>query len=88
MNLYSEELITILEFYTKLVYGYEFSFKDLKIQYKDYIKNISYINCVEGMSELIPAYSDFEVKFYYDDFSVLIIIDNPEIYALLSLYML
>ena len=94
MNLCSEEPITISEFYTKIIDAYyiaEFDLitKNLKIQYKNYsIANISFFDCVKGMLRLIPEYSNYLIKVQYDDVSVLIIIDNPEIYALLSLYLL
>lgn len=90
----SEEFITVLDFYTKITDAYyiaEFDLiiKDLKIQYKNHsITNISFLNCVKGMLGLIPEYSNYLIKVQYDDVSVLMIIDNPEIYSLLSLYLL
>ena len=92
MSLCFEEFKTISDFIEKLLDSYidDFAFiiKDLKIQYKDSIKYISYSNCIKGMLELLPEYSDYLIKLHYDNDSVLITFDNPEIYALLSLYLL
>ena len=92
MSLCFEELKTIPEFLSKLLSRYidyyEFVIKDLKVQYKNYIRNISYSNLVRGMFKLLPEYSDYVIKLHRDDVSIFIIIDDPEIYALLSLYLL
>ena len=94
MNLCFEEVKTISEFLGKLlnldhyISHYEFVIKELKVQYKNYIKNISYSDCVKGMLKLLPEYSDYVIKLHRDDVSIFIIIDDPEIYALLSLYLL
>ena len=88
----SEELITISEFYIRLIdfyyIKYDFFIDNIKIQYKDYIKIVPYSNCVKGIFNLMSKYFYHLIKVQNDDDSVLIIIDDPEIYALLSLYLL
>ena len=95
MNSEEGEIITILEFYTRLIDYYYISNYNpfinnikIQIQYEDYIKNVSYFNCVKGMLNLMPEYFYNLITVRDEGSSIRIIIVDPEIYSLLSLYLL
>ena len=73
----------------KLRFKYYLLNKFLMFKYNDYsISNISPRECLNVLAKLLIDYPNYNLAIYDSTFCTVIYIDDPEIYSLLSLYLL
>lgn len=88
-----EKRFETIESFYKTLYRLRFKYyllnKVLMFKYDDYsISNISPKKCLDVLNKLLIDYPNYKLTICDSSYCTVIYIDNPEVYASLSLYLL